>query len=224
MMAAAYVTSFTGSAKLLQKEAVAIGGFKVKIKSYLFRLVWDDEVAGTFYKQYYTEDINEEKALQFKNDKQLFRMQYVGCSESESEEQHFTKSKDPASLLVKVLTRVMDKNIAQLQHYYEPFRIKAPLISTEPLRSYIGMKEDVSPSREYEVLERILNDDGSIGYERVGIIRPIVNRIWDNRYMASEDEMTDSEIKATEFEKVSGKDFFPGMLIRELKETGSGRK
>lgn len=220
ILAAAYVSGFTGSAKLMQNEAEAIGGFRAKVKSYLFRLVWNDEVAGTFYKQYYTEKEDAEKTLRFKNDRNLFRMQYVGSAESESEEQHFAKSKDPASLLTKVLARAMDRNIAQLQHNYEPFRIKAPLISTEPLKAYVGLKEDVSPSRQYEVIERILNEDGSIRYERVGIIRPVAGRIWDNRYKSYEDEGADTGIRATEFEKVSGKDFFPGMLIREI---GSAR-
>lgn len=217
MMAAAYASGFTGSVELLQNEAGAIGGFDVKVKSYLFRLVWNDDVAATFYYKYYTEEENTEKAAEFKNDRQLFRMAYIGCAESESEERHFSKSKNPAALLNKVLTRAIDKNIAQLQHDYEPFRIKAPLISTDPLKAYVGMKEDVSEKKQYEVIERILNDDGSISYERVGIIRPVENKIWDNRYMSYEDDCEEERLKATEFEIVSGNGFYAGMLIREIR-------
>lgn len=217
MMAKAYASSFTGSAKLLQEEIEAIGGFKVHIKSYLFRLVWNDSIANEFYRKYYTEQENKEKSQLFMNEENLFSMEYIGCTTSESSEQHFSKSKEPAVLLTKVLTRAIDQNIAQLQHDYEPFRIKAPIISTEPLKAYIGLKEDVSTSRQYEVLERVQNEDGSISYERVGIIKPVAGRIWDNRYMSFEDEEVDNELKATEFEKVSGKNFYVGMLIREIK-------
>lgn len=217
MMAKAYASSFTGSAKLLQDEIEAIGGFKVHIKSYLFRLVWNDSIANEFYRKYYTEQEDKEKSQLFMNEKELFSMEYIGCTTSESSEQHFSKSKEPAVLLTKVLTRAIDQNIAQLQHDHEPFRIKAPLISTEPLQAYIGLKEDVSTSRQYEVLERVQNEDGSISYERIGIIKPVAGRIWDNRYMSYEDEGVDKEVKATEFEKVSGKDFYTGMLIREIK-------
>lgn len=213
MMASAYV----GSVKSIQSQMEAIGGFKVKIRSYLLKLVWNDDIANEFYTKYYSEEADKEKSEGFKNEKQLFRMEYIGCTESEYSEQHFSKSKEPSVLLTKVLTRVIDKNIAQLQHDYEQFRIKAPLISTEPLQAYIGLKEDVSDSRLYEVLERIQNGDGSITYERVGTIKPVANKIWDNRYMSDEDDGVDTEIKATTFEKVSGNSFFPGMLIREIK-------
>lgn len=210
------LSASVGSVKSMQNQMVAIGGFNVKIKSYLLKLVWNDEIAYTFYKNYYTEVEDKEKSEGFKNERKLFRMEYIGSTESESSEQNFSKSKNPAELLTKVLTRAIDQNIAQLQHDYEPFRIKAPLISIEPLQAYIGLKEDVSPSRLYEVLERVLNEDGSITYKRVGIIKPVPNKIWDNRYMSYEDEGVDSELKATTFEKVSGKDFFVGMLIREI--------
>lgn len=208
---------YSFSPKKLQENMQAIGGFKVQIRSYLFKLVWNDSIANEFYRKYYTEQEDKEKSQLFMNEKELFSMEYIGCTTSESSEQHFSKSKEPAVLLTKVLTRAIDQNIAQLQHDHEPFRIKAPLISTEPLQAYIGLKEDVSTSRQYEVLERVQNEDGSISYERIGIIKPLAGRIWDNRYMSYEDEGVDKEVKATEFEKVSGKDFYTGMLIREIK-------
>lgn len=211
---------YTYNAKAVSNQLTNIGGFRVSVKSYLFKLVWNDDIATEFYAKYYTEDgtADKDKVEGFKNEKQLFCMEYMGRTESESSEQHFSKSKDPASLLTKVLTRALDKNIAQLQHAYAPFRIKAPLISTEPLQAYIGLKEDVKENSVYEVLERVQNEDGSITYNAVGTVRPAKGKIWDNRYMSYEDDDVDKSIKATVFEKVSGKnDFFPGMLLRELK-------
>ena len=52
-------------------------------------------------------------------------------------------------------------------------------------------------------------------YEKVGVIRPVKGKIKDNRYMATEEESVDAALDATEFEVVSGKNFFAGMLIRE---------
>ena len=43
------------------------------------------------------------------------------------------------------------------------------------------------------------------------------NLIWDNRYMASEEQAYGSDFGFTTFRKVSGGDFYPGMLIREIK-------
>ena len=78
------------------------------------------------------------------------------------------------------------------------------------------MKEGVNEESEYEVLE-VLEEDGLTKYKRVGIIKPSKGKVWDNRYLAEfEEENENSTLKATEFEKVSGGDFYPGMLIREI--------
>ena len=48
------------------------------------------------------------------------------------------------------------------------------------------------------------------------MIKPVEGQIWDNRFMAIYDKEDGSELKYTTFEKVSGKDFYSGMLIREI--------
>lgn len=53
-----------------------------------------------------------------------------------------------------------------------------------------------------------------MSYVQVGLIKPVKGKIKDNRFMAEED--AESIVEATEFEKISGKDFYPGMLIREI--------
>ena len=211
-------SAYFGNVSALQSALESIGGFRVNIKSYLFKLVWDDEVAQTFYAQYYTENgsEDEDKVKAFAQEKNLFRMEYVGKTESTSSETKFTAAKDPKALLVKVCTQTLDQNIAQLQHQYADFRIKAPLVSTEPLKANIGMKEDVTEDSRFEVLERVMNEEGKVSYERVGTIKPVKGKIKDNRYMVTSDESREAAFDATEFEKVSGKDFQPGMLIREI--------
>ena len=197
----------------------SIGGFRVDIKSYLFRLIWNEEIAQTFYSEYYTDkgNVDAGKARAFSNEKKLFRMEYVGKTESMSTETNFKAVKDPKALLVKVCTQTIDQNIAQLQHQYADFRIKAPLISTQPLKADVGVKEDITENSRFEVLERVLDQEGKVSYEQVGIIKPVKGRIKDNRFMVTAEESQDASLDATEFEKVSGKDFFPGMLIREVK-------
>ena len=43
------------------------------------------------------------------------------------------------------------------------------------------------------------------------------NLIWDNRFMAVEEKAEGASLKYTTFKKVSGGDFYTGMLIREIK-------
>ena len=94
--------------------------------------------------------------------------------------------------------------------------IRTPLVTVEPLTAYIGMKEGVTEKSKYEVLEVVEMEDGSRKYNRVGVIAPVPNRIWDNRFMAEEEGAPGATLGYTTFKKVSGKDFVRGMLIKEM--------
>lgn len=208
---------YSGNAGNVNKAMQGVGGFEVTIKSYLFRLVWNDEIAMSFYSNYYTEDgiSDKDKIEAFKSDHSSFVMEYVGETSSVIKEKEFRTLKNPESFLMKVTKRAIDTNIAQLQHQYPDFRIKAPLLSTSPLKADIGVKEGVSENMMFEVLERVISEDGKMHYEHVGVIRPVRGRVKDNRYMVTEEESAEASFDATEFEIVSGRDFAPGMLIRE---------
>ena len=196
-----------------------VKGFRVKVTSHLFRLTWDEETSNTFYSEYYTENPDEDadKVSEFKGDNDLFKMEYVGSVTSTSSKTSISGVTTNEQMIRKVCTRALDKNIADLQHKFADFRIKAPLISVEPLKAYVGMKEDINEKSRYEVLEAVPDDRGVTTYKRVGLIKPIKGKIWDNRFMADEEKTTEAALDGTLFEKISGKDFYPGMLIRETK-------
>lgn len=208
---------YSGNAGNVNKALQGVGGFEVTIKSYLFRLKWNDDIAMNFYTKYYTEDGNKElnKIKAFKADHNSFAMEFVGETSSVIKEKEFKTLKNPESFLMKVTKRAIDDNIAKLQHQYPDFRIKAPLLSTEPLMADVGLKEGVTEDTHFEVLERVISEDGKMHYEKVGIIRPVKGKIKDNRYMAEEEDSADAALDATEFEVVSGKNFMPGMFIQE---------
>ena len=213
----AFASTYSGNVNNMQKALQGVGGFEITVKSYLFRLKWNDDIAMNFYTQYYTEDGNKEldKIKAFRADHNSYAMVFVGETSSEIKEKEFRTLKDPESFLMKVTKRTIDENIAKLQHQYPDFRIKAPLLSTEPLKADVGLKEGVTEDTQFEVLERVISEDGKMHYEKVGVIRPVKGKIKDNRYMATEEESVDAALDATEFEVVSGKNFFAGMLIRE---------
>ena len=153
----------------------------------------------------------------FVNDRDLFSLEYVGSVTNTSSKTSITGVTSNEEMIRKVCTRAFDKNIADLQHEFADFRIKAPLVSTEPLKAYVGMKEDITEDSRYEVLETVADERGVTTYKRVGVIKPIPGKIWDNRYMASEEGSSESKLDATYFEKVSGGEFYNGYLIREIK-------
>jgi hypothetical protein len=194
-------------------------GFNVKIKTYLYQLVWDEQVSSSFYSDIYTEQPDDSKKENFENKRGDFSLVYLGMQESSGTDVSFIgiNENEPQVMVLKACQRALDENVANLQKNFEVFKIKTPLISAEPLKCEIGLKEGVTEKSRYEVLEAVLNEKGHIEYKRRGIIRAVKGKIWDNRFMATEEKAENASLGFTTFEKVSGGDFYQGMLVRELK-------
>lgn len=195
-----------------------IKGFSVSINTFLYKLEWSDEQANLFYQEQYGDGIDKTKWVNFENARQNYKLKYVGKVESKGGTTSFLgiNEDEPIMMVRKACQRAIDENVVDLQRNYEEFKTKTPLISVEPLMAYIGMKEGVSSDSKFEVLEVIEMEDGSRKYNKVGVIEPIDNLIWDNRYMASEEGAIGANLGYTTFRTVSGKNFSKGMLIREL--------
>lgn len=198
-----------------------IAGFKVKVTTYLYRLVWSKEDAGIFYQNYYYDKNNMslDKKASFDKDQKYFKLKYVGEVSSASGKTVLKGVGDNGQLIRKVCARALDENIVMLQREYDVFKIKCPIyeITGDEIHCPIGLKEGVESSSKYEVLERYEDEHQKVTFKRVGIIKPKANQIWDNRFMAAEEGAVGADLKYTTFTGASGKDFYPGMLIREIK-------
>ncbi len=195
-----------------------IKGFKVKINTFLYRLEWTDEQAALFYQEQYAAKPDASKRANFESARGNYRLKYVGKVESSGGTTSFLgiNEDQPVVMVRKACQRAIDENVVDLQRNYEEFRTKSPLVTVEPLTAYVGMKEGVTAKSKFEVLEVVEMENGTHKYNRVGIIEPIENLIWDNRYMAAEEGAQGATLGFTTFRKVSGKDFAKGMLIREM--------
>lgn len=209
--------SYSDLEKTLTDVNDQIGGFRVTIHSHLYRLRWDESTASTFYSEYYMTTNNAAKKTAFDNDKKTFHLDYVGSYKTSTGKTTLCGVKDQHGMIRKVCQRAIDQNIAKLQKKYEEFRVKTPLFSTTPLCAKIGLKEDISENSKFEVLEEVEDSNGLIYYRRVGIVSPIKGRIWYNRYLAEYEEENKYKSRSyTEFKVISGKGFYPGMLLREI--------
>lgn len=193
-------------------------GFKVKVNTHLYRLIWNEEVAATFYETMYTEEPNEIKRLAFENNRDLFKLEYVGSQLSSGSETSFigVNLDTPDAMIRKACVRAIDENVANLSKNFETFKVKIRLSSAEPIQAPIGKKEEITEKSKFEVLETIMQDNRTT-YRRVAIIQPMKGMIWDNRYMAEEERAEGAQLKYTTFKKISGGEILPGMLIREIK-------
>ncbi len=200
-----------------------IAGFTVKITTYLYQLNWNDEIAGTFYNDYYFDknDLNPEMRKAFDADDVTFGMRYVGSYDARSSKTVMRGIYKPEEVFRKVCARAIDNNIVELQKEYDEFKVKVPLYSTDPITVKIGKKEGVSVNSKYEVLVTEIDEaTGVKTFKRVGIIQPLPGQIWDNRYMAAEERADGANLDVTTFKKVSGGTFYEGMLVREIKYIG----
>ena len=200
--------------------AETLKGFKVKINTFLYKLEWDEATSAVFYKDQYTSTPDIVKKEEFEDGRGKYRLKYVGKVESSGSTTSFMgiKLDEPVEMVRKACQRALDENVASLQHEFEEFRTKSLLVSAQPITAYVGMKEGVTKDSKFEVLEIIEKDGGAREYKRVGVIKPVDGLIWDNRYMSEEEGAASATLGCTTFKKVSGGDFFPGMLIREIKD------
>jgi hypothetical protein len=190
-------------------------GYVIKTTSYLYRLVWDEETAATFYNDYWIDennyDPNKKRAFEKSN---AFRLELIGSENAWADIQSTVFTKKSNEELIEIATvKATDKAIAKLQRKFEAFRTKSPLLSGEPITAKIGLKEGVEKGDKYEVLEIVEDKEGNRRYKSVGVIKVDKNQIWDNRFMANEEN--NSQLEYTTF-KGSKNKFAPGMLIRQI--------
>jgi hypothetical protein len=190
-------------------------GYYVRTTSFLFQLRWNDHVSNTFYadlwnspEKYHASDIF---ALKYIGEERAWANTKAGIFTSKTEEE-----------LIRIATvNATDAVLAKLEKKYDVFKTKTPLLSVEPLTASIGLKEGLEPGDKYEVLEKSINaETGKTEYKRKATVTVTKNKeqIWDNRYMASEEQALSGDVQpitATRFE--GPKDLYPGMLLRQIK-------
>lgn len=198
-----------------------VAGFSVKVTSYLYQLEWNDSIANIFYNKYYYDknNIDVTKKAAYENDTELFKLKFVGQQTVKSDKTALRGLHTNGDLISKTMQRAIDKSIVALQRKHEVFQVRVPLIdiAEDGIHVQIGLKEGVNEKSRFEVLEQIVDDNGRTKYKRIGIIKPIKGKIWDNRYMAVEEEADNAMLKYTTFKVVSGNGFYPGMLVREIR-------
>jgi len=213
----------SGATDIAELSSTGVGiagkGYVVKTTAHLFRLVWNDEIAATFYNDYWCDSktLTPAKKKAF-DESTIFKLEYIGSDNSWADVQSssFT-TKTNEQLIEKATIKAVDAVIVKLQKNHDEFKTKTPLFSGDPVTAKIGLKEGLSKDSKFDVLEQRENKEGKTEYVVVGAVKVDTDHpIWDNMYGADE-ENKDAATDRTYFKKVSGKDFYPGMLIVQKK-------
>src|SRR6218665_190367 len=213
----------SGSSSIANASSEAVNvagkGYVVKTTAHLYRLVWNEETAAIFYNDFWADDktITPERKKAFEDSK-IFKFEYIGSDVSWADVQSSSFSKKTNEEVIERATnKAIDAVIVKLQKEHDEFKTKSPLFSGEPITAKIGLKEGITEDSKFDVMEQQQDADGKTKYVSVGTVKVDSKfPIWDNRYGAA-DENPDTTTDKTYFKKVSGKEFFPGMLIVQKK-------
>ena len=199
-------------------------GYSVWTTSYLYKLEWNDSIAAIFYNDLWMDKTNIDPAKKEKFDNSdLFSLKFIGSEKSRSLVTFSLKEKRSEERYVEIATiRTIDNVYAKLQKKYDVFKTKTPLFTGEPITAKIGLKEGLESGDKFEVLEQTIDKEGKTKYVSKGTIKVDGKQIWDNRYLAGKDPGIDTTkvSKAPVIDRTffkGGKDFYPGMLIRQIK-------
>jgi len=194
-------------------------GFVVATHSHLFKLVWNEEIQSRFYNELWADDktITPAKKQAFDN-ADFFKLEYIGTDKSFADVQSTAyTTKSNSDLIGRATVKSIDNVISKLQAQYDVFKTKMPLFSIEPLTAKVGLKDGVTEKTKFEVLEQQEDEKGKTKFVQIGTLKVDTKYpIWDNKFAADE-ENPNQKTDKTYFKKLSGKDFYPGLLIRQIK-------
>ena len=198
-----------------------IGGFRVKMNAYLYKLRWDDNMTQTMYRDYWcdyqsTSSEVQEKKAKFDNASYAFTLDYIGKYKTTSSKTILRSWNDEDQVILDVCERCVNKGMKELAKTFPIFKPRTPFyFEGNSVYSHIGNKEEVSYGKKYEIVQPYKNKHGQICYKRVGTAK--AGSPWNNREIRF-DQYFDPGAKGTMFycKKASVDLHTPGLQLREL--------
>lgn len=169
----------------------ALSGYFVKTSTYLFQLDLTPESIIELSNKY-------AKDIRGLYTDASVKLKYVGKTWDYAPATLKLSFSDDADnkLIARATVRATDGAIAKLQKKYDQFKTLATLHQDgENLFAYVGKKEGCKEGTKFEVLQRVLNDDGTEGFEVVGKVQIQKGQLWDNRIGAGEKIQGETEEK-----------------------------
>ena len=198
-----------------------IGGFRVKMNAYLYKLRWDDSMTQTMYRDYWCDLSTSYSELQsrkakFDDASYAFTLDYIGKYKATSSKTILRSWSNEDEVILDVCKRCVDKGMKELAKTFPIFKPRAPFyFEGNTVYSHIGRKEEVSYGKKYEIVQPYKDKYGQYCYKRVGKAK--AGSPWNNKEIRF-DQYFDSGEKGTQFylQKVSVDLHTPGLQLREI--------
>lgn len=198
-----------------------IGGFRVKMNAYLYKLRWDDSMTQMMYRDYwcdYQSSYSEAQERKEKFDKAsyAFTLDYIGKYKTTSSKTILRSWNDEDQVILDVCERCVNKGMKELAKTFPVFKPRTPFyFEGSSIYSHVGSKEEVAYGKKYEIVQPYKDKHGQICYKRVGTAK--AGSPWNNREIRF-DQYFDTGAKGTMFycKKASVDLHTPGLQLREL--------
>ena len=204
--------------------AATCKGYSAKTTTALYQLQWNDEVKATFYEMFTADNkIDMEKFNAY-----TFPMTLVGIQTGSSTTTDalgglgamvgVEAGKSDELLIEETIVRNIDKLFAKMQKIYDVFAPVAQIVSVNPLKADMGMKEGLEGGEKFDLLEPVLNEKtNKVEWKSVGVVKVDKKGIWDNRYSLTDGAKTETEEDGVQGTVLSAnKKAALGMVVKQV--------
>ena len=167
-------------------------GFKSKVRAYLFKLDFGENVAAEFFQKYWTTSSDPDRKKKIKDfDDADFSFEVVsnhyadveGSQYNSTKNNSLVKQKSQEELMDLLVKSAMENISVQLENKNKELRVKAMVTDTRPIVSKIGKKEGLGFDQRYFVFENRMKKDGTVYPKRIAVVKSM--KVVDNRTVTS---------------------------------------
>ncbi len=196
-------------------------GYIAKVKTYLYRLDFGENVAAEFFNKYWIYPDDKDKAGKIKAfDDATFRWIPVGrqiaehqSSQSNPDKNTIIKQKSKEELIDDLNKNLMEKILPQMEARSDEMRVKAMVSNVKPISAKIGKKEGLGFDQRYYVYENRMKKDGEVYKKMIAVVKSM--KVVDNR------KVTQGQSDVSEFYQIyGGKVDNMGMFLEQKNDVG----
>ena len=196
-------------------------GYIAKVKTYLYRLDFGENVAADFFNKYWIYPGDKDNSSKVKAfDDATFRWIPVGrqiaehqSSQLNPDKNSITKQKTNEQLIDDLNKNIMEKILPQMEARSADMRVKAMVSGVKPISAKIGKKEGLGFDQRYYVYENRMKKDDKVQKKMIAVVKSM--KVADNR------KVTEGKSDVSQFYQIyGGKVDNMGMFLEQKNDIG----
>jgi len=193
-------------------------GYKAHVEYRLYQINFNDSIAAIFYRNLWVdpndpEDVKSQRKRAFIDFDFPLIYQYQSFRTITGTQLNPGIPLAPFSqaskrkLMIRMFNNGVTAFIAEVEKVIPKFKVRANLVSSDPILAKIGLKEGLHVDQRFFVYEDKMNRAGVVKSKRKGVVR--VKHVSDNRQNAT------GNTESTEFYQIAGNGLGVGMVLEQ---------